>query len=113
MAYDVQLANRVRERLMHLPNLVEKEMMGGLVFMLNDKMCVGIMKNELMCRVPKDQHDILIEEQGARTMEFTGRPMIGFILIELQGMNTSEKLDKWLSISIAFNPHAKASKRRH
>jgi TfoX/Sxy family transcriptional regulator of competence genes len=112
MAYDNHLANRVRERLMHLPNLEEKEMMGGLVFMLNDKMCVGIMKDELMCRVPKDQHDLLIEQQGARTMEFTGRPMIGYILIELEGMNTSAKLDKWLEISLAFNPNAKASKRR-
>lgn len=47
MAYNIQPANRLRERLQDLPNIEEKEMMGGLVFMLNDKMCMGIIKDEM------------------------------------------------------------------
>jgi len=50
MAYDEKLAVRIRERMSELPNVDEKEMMGGLVFMYNGKMCVGIIKDELMCR---------------------------------------------------------------
>jgi TfoX/Sxy family transcriptional regulator of competence genes len=71
MAYDEKLAARIRERLVHLPNVAEKEMMGGLTFMVNDKMCVGIIKDELMCRVDPSLHEALIEKQGCRTMDFT------------------------------------------
>jgi TfoX/Sxy family transcriptional regulator of competence genes len=54
MAYNEHLANRVREKFVELPNVTEKEMMGGLTFMYNDKMCVGIIKDELMCRIDPD-----------------------------------------------------------
>ncbi|MEP6948587.1 MAG: TfoX/Sxy family protein [Ginsengibacter sp.] len=54
MAYDNKIADRIRERLAHLPNIEETEMMGGLTFMYNDKMCFGIIKDELMCRIDPD-----------------------------------------------------------
>ena len=75
MAYNEILAERVRERLAELPNIVEKAMMGGLTFMYNDKMCVGIIKDELMCRIDPDLHDMAVEKLGCRTMDFTKRPM--------------------------------------
>jgi TfoX/Sxy family transcriptional regulator of competence genes len=62
MAYDEDLANRVREKLMNLSNIDEKEMMGGLTFMYNSKMCVGIIKDELMCRINPLFHDQAIEK---------------------------------------------------
>lgn len=63
MAYNEQLANRIRQKLSDLPNVVEKEMMGGLTFMYNDKMCVGIIKDELLCRIDPALHEESVEKQ--------------------------------------------------
>ena len=75
MAYNPNLGNRVRERLVDVPNISEKEMFGGLVFMVNEKMCVGIIKDDLMCRIDPEIHDIAVEKLGCRTMDFTKKPM--------------------------------------
>jgi TfoX/Sxy family transcriptional regulator of competence genes len=77
MAYDEKLAARVRERISDRQNIEEKEMMGGLVFMYNNKMCLGIIKDELMCRIDPSLHDIEVEKSGCRTMDFTNHPMKG------------------------------------
>lgn len=111
MAYNQKLADRVRESLVSLQNIEEKEMMGGLVFMYNDKMCVGIIKDELMCRVAPELHDTLVEKNGCRTMDFTKRPMKGYILIEDVGMKTQKELDYWIGLALDFNKTAKSSKK--
>ena len=64
MPYNEKLANRIRERISNLQNIEEKEMMGGLVFMYNGKMCLGIIKDELMCRIDPMLHDIEVEKIG-------------------------------------------------
>ena len=74
MAYNEKLANRIRKQLADLPNIEEKEMMGGLIFMYNGKMCVGIIKDEMMCRIDPNFHETAIEKTGCRTMDFTKRP---------------------------------------
>lgn len=112
MAYDENLADRIRKHLIHLPNLVEKKMMGGLTFMLNDKMCVGVIKDELMCRVNKELHETLVEENGCRTMDFTHKPMIGYILIEESAMRSDKEFERWINLALEFNPMAKASKKK-
>lgn len=112
MAYDENLANRVRERLVDLQNIEEKEMMGGLVFMYNDKMCVGIIKDELMCRIDPEFHETAVEKLGCRTMDFTKRPMKGYILIEDIGMRTPKDLDYWINLALDFNKKAKSSKKK-
>jgi TfoX/Sxy family transcriptional regulator of competence genes len=112
MAYDEKLAARVRERIANLPNMLEKEMMGGLVFMYNDKMCLGIIKDELMCRIDPAIHDIQVEKYGCRTMDFTKRPMKGYILIEEAGMRTKREFDYWINLALDFNSKAKSSKKR-
>ena len=70
MAYSEKLATRIRGRLADLPNIKEKEMMGGLTFMLHDKMCVGIIKDELMCRINPDIYEAVLEKKGCRPMDF-------------------------------------------
>ncbi len=112
MAYSELLADRIRERLVHFPNVVEKRMMGGLTFMLNDKMCVGIIKDELMCRVDPEIHNELVEKPGCRTMDFTNRPMIGYVLIDETGMRKAEDFNYWIDLALEFNPKAKASKKK-
>jgi TfoX/Sxy family transcriptional regulator of competence genes len=111
MAYDQNLANRVREKFVKLPNVVEKEMMGGLTFMYNDKMCVGIIKDELMCRIDPNLHDMVVEKIGCRTMDFTKRPMKGYIMIDNNGMRTQKDFDYWIDLALDFNKNAKSSKR--
>lgn len=111
MAYDENLANRVREKFVALPNVVEKEMMGGLTFMYNDKMCVGIIKDELMCRIDPTLHDTVIEIVGCRTMDFTKRPMKGYILVAETGMKSQRDFDYWINLALDFNKKAKSSKK--
>jgi len=112
MAYDEKLANRIRKRLADLPVIEEKEMMGGLTFMVNDKMCVGIIKDEMMCRIDPELHDTVVEMTGCRTMDFTKRPMKGYVLIEEIGMRTTEEFEYWINLALEFNPKAKSSKKK-
>ena len=103
MAYSETLANRIREHLAGLPNIIEKEMMGGLTFMYNDKMCVGIIKDELMCRIDPALHDEAVEKPGCRAMDFTGRPMRGYVMIDESGMKKQADFEYWLGLAIDFN----------
>ena len=112
MAYNEKLANRIRERLVELPIIEEKEMMGGLTFMVNGKMCVGIIKDELMCRIEPAIHETEIEKQGCRTMDFTKRPMKGYVMIDDTGMKTKKDFDYWIDLALAFNKQAKATKKK-
>ena len=112
MAYDEFLANRVREKFVELSNVTEKEMMGGLTFMYNSKMCVGIIKDELMCRIDPSFHDQAVEKTGCRTMDFTKRPMKGYIMVDDTGMKSQKDLDYFINLSLDYNKKAKSSKRR-
>jgi TfoX/Sxy family transcriptional regulator of competence genes len=112
MAYNEKLANRIRERLASLPNIEEKEMMGGLTFMYNDKMCVGIIKDELMCRIDPALHETAISKTGCRTMDFTKRPMSGYVMIDESGMKTKKDLEYWIGLALDFNKKAKSSRKR-
>ncbi|SRR5260221_5903430 len=112
MAYDKQLADRIRERLAILDNVEEKPMMGGLTFMVNGKMCVGIIKDELMCRIDPAEHENAMENLGCRLMDFTSKPMKGYYLIDQTGIKTQQDFDHWIELALAFNPKAKASKKK-
>jgi TfoX/Sxy family transcriptional regulator of competence genes len=113
MAYDEKLADRIRERIADLPNVEEKEMMGGVVFMYNGKMCIGVIKDEMMCRIDPDVHSMAIEKTGCRTMDFTKRPMKGYVLIDDTGMKSNKDFDYWIELALDFNKHAKASKKKN
>ena len=112
MAYSEALANRIRERLSDQPHVEERAMMGGLTFMLDGKMCVGIIKDELMCRIDPALHEAAVERTGCRTMDFTHRPMIGYVLIDDSGMSRAEDFEYWIGLALDFNPRAKASKKK-
>jgi len=113
MAYNKKLADRIREALSALPNIEEKEMMGGLTFMVNDKMCVGIIKDEMMCRIDPSLHENVIEMNGCRTMDFTSRPMKGYVMVDDTGMKTKKEFDYWINLCLDFNIKAKSSKRKN
>lgn len=87
-------------------------MMGGLCFMVNGKMCVGVEKNRLMARIGPDAYDNALAQPGCRPMDFTGRPMRGFVFVEPEGFATDEALNHWLKLALEFNPKAKSSKKK-
>ena len=111
MAYSEKLANRIREKLVDLPNIVEKEMMGGLTFMVNDKMCIGIIKDEMMCRIAPEMQDTALEKIGCRIMDFTGRPMKGYVMVDDTGMKNEKQFNYWINLCLEFNSKAKSSKK--
>lgn len=114
MAYDLKLADRIRESLSIDPKLEveEKEMMGGLTFMVNGKMCMGIIKDEMMCRIDPQLHEIVVEKQGCRTMDFTKRPMKGYVMIDDSGMKTKTDFEYWINLCLEFNSQAKPTKKK-
>jgi TfoX/Sxy family transcriptional regulator of competence genes len=110
MPIDEKLADRIRERFADLPHVEEKAMMGGLTFMYNDKMCVGIFRGDLMCRIDPEVYEEALEKQGCHAMEFKGRVMPGFVLIDATGRHTKKQFDYWIDLALDFNKKAKSSK---
>ena len=111
MAYNEFLADRIRRRLSK-HKVEEKKMMGGLTFMVNDKMCVGIVKDELMARINPEDHEMAIKKKGCRTMDFTKKPMKGFVFIDNRGTDNDKDLDYWIELALSYNGQAKASKKK-
>ena len=112
MSYNEHLANRVRELLYSKKNVIEKKMMGGLTFMLNDKMCVGIVNDDLMVRINPKVYESALEKTGCREMDFTGRPMKGFVFVAPEGTKSKKDLEYWINLALDFNKKAKSSKRK-
>lgn len=113
MSYDTSLEQRVRlffdtKQIKH----ESKRMMGGLCFMVNGKMCVGIEKNRLMARVGPEAYEDALTRDGCRPMDFTGRAMRGFVFVELERLQSENDLAYWLELALAYNPIAKVSTKR-
>ena len=112
MAYNEKIANRIREQLAELRKVEEKEMMGGIAFMVNDKMCVGVVKDEMMCRIDPDVYETALEKNGCRPMDFTGKPMKGWVFVSEEGIKSKKDFDYWINLALEFNKKAKASKKK-
>ncbi len=119
MAFDEYLADRVRRVINEHSSLLieEKKMMGGLIFMVDQKMCVGIDKdkntreNRLMARIGINEYQKAIKEKGMREMDFTGKPMKGFVFIYEDGIDLDKDLEFWVQKALKFNKEAKVSKK--
>lgn len=112
MAYNEKLSNRVREALAGLNRVEEKYMFGGVCYMLNGKMCIGIVEDELMCRIGPDAYPEALEKPGCREMIFTGKPMKGYVFVADNGFKTKKQFDYWIGLCVAFNKHAKAAPKK-
>lgn len=111
MAYNEYLQERI-ESILNEKKIVcsAMKMMGGLCFMLDEKMCFGIIKNDLMARVGPNAKELLQSKKGARPMDFTKRPMKDYLFIEPEGIDYSEDLEFWIEQCLSSDPAAKASK---
>ena len=113
MAYNELLADKLRHALdSRKANYYEKKMMGGLTFMVDDKMCLGIVKDDLMARIGPHVFDQFLARPGARVMDFTSRPMKGYAFVNPEGWDDEEQLTNWIDQSLLFNKEAKSSKRK-
>jgi TfoX/Sxy family transcriptional regulator of competence genes len=102
MAYDEGLAQRVRELLAGRAGVSEKRMFGGLAFLLHGNMCVGVLRDNLMVRVGPDAYPNFVRQPHAREMDFTGKPMRGFLYVASEGLENDAELRRWVGHGVAY-----------
>ena len=102
MPYDQRQATRLRRALADRLDIEEKSMFGGLAFMAHGHMCCGLVQTRLMVRVGPDAYERLLEEPHAGPMDFTGRPMRGFLYVEPAGVATAPALRTWVGRALEF-----------
>jgi len=113
MSYNEKLADSVREIIAtDHSNVEEKKMFGGLCFMVNDKMCVGVESERLMVRLDPTKYDEVINKDGCKPMDFTGRIMKGYVFVDIDALNTRQKLEYWVKLALEYNKIAKASRKK-
>jgi TfoX/Sxy family transcriptional regulator of competence genes len=112
MAYNEKLTNRVRSMLAHLPDIEEKKMFRGITFMVNEKMCISVGDNEIMCRIDPELHEACVAKKGCRSVVMKGREYKGYVYINEEGMKTKKDFDSWIGLALEFNKKAKASKKK-
>ena len=113
MAYDESLERRIRRFFdSRRVKYDAKRMMGGLCFMVNGKMCVGVEKDRLMARIGPDAYEDALMRKGCLPMDFTGRPMRGFVFVGIEGLESHKDLASWLELALAYNPGAKRTSRK-
>ena len=101
MAYDEKLATRVRIALAGEPS-VEKKMMGGLCFMVRGHMCVGVTQDKLMVRTGPEGHAKALAQKHVVPMNFTGKPLKGFVFVLPAGCSTQRTVDAWAKRALGF-----------
>ncbi len=112
MAYNEKLADRIREIIaVTHKNVEEKKMFGGLCFMVNDKMCMGVHADKIMVRLDPVVFDTVVEKDGCEPMNFTGKVMKGFVFVREDILKTKKQLEYWVKLSLEFNKIAKLSKK--
>lgn len=102
MTYDEGLAQRIREQLGERPALTEKRMFGGLAFLLHGNMTVGVVGDELIVRVGPDHTGQALARPEARPMDFTGRPMRGWVTVTGPALAEDDVLYHWVTTALAF-----------
>ena len=113
MAYNEKLSNMTRKLIAQThKNVEEKAMFGGLCFMVNDKMCLGVEKDRLMVRLDPAIYDEVMEKEGCRPMDFSGKVMKGFVFVDAEVLHTKKKLEYWVNLALEYNKFAKASKKK-
>lgn len=119
MAFDSHLAERIEHVLIQKKVVFyQKKMMGGLCFMVNEKMCCGIHFDKkkqldlLMVRIGTVQEEIHENRPGCLPMDFTGKPMKGFVFVYANGFDLEEDLLFWINLCLAYNSKANSSKKR-
>ena len=102
MAYNHEIADDIRGLIGSHPGLTEKEMFGGIAFMIDGNMAVGVSGDELMVRVGKDAHDEMMALPGATTFDKSARPMRGWLNVTSEGFQTEDEFKTWIDRGVSF-----------
>jgi TfoX/Sxy family transcriptional regulator of competence genes len=102
VAYDEALADRIRDLLAERRGVVEKRMFGGIAFMNRGYMTVGIVGERLMARIGPARYEAALKEPHVRPMDFTGRPMKGYVFVDPPGIESDRALSRWIDQCVAF-----------
>lgn len=102
MSYDEGIAERVREVMADVSRVSEKKMFGGIAFMVDGNMCVGVVNDQLMLRVGPDQYNELLTKEFVKEMDFTGKPMRGLIYLQAEGFCEDDELKQWIDKALNF-----------
>ncbi len=111
MAFDEKLAERVRRTLEGQSRVEEKQMFRGLTFMVNDKMCVNIGPERIMCRIDPARHAEALRHEGVRTVVMKGRGYLGWVRVDAKALGTARELKYWVALALDFNDRARSSKK--
>ena len=112
MAYDERVANRIREALANQPLVEEKTLFQGLAFMVEDKMCICVRNDVLLCRIGPDEYEAALEINGVEPMIHNGRSMKGYVFVSPEGYASREAFESWVAKCLSFNKMAKSSKKK-
>lgn len=102
MAYDLGLAERIRQSLESEAEVIERKMFGGICFLLDGNMACGVIDQDLIVRVGKENYEAALAEENTRQFDFTGRPMAGWVLVEPEGIESKQDLGNWLAKGVAI-----------
>jgi hypothetical protein len=102
MAFDESLAPRIRDTLARKRGIEEKKMFGGIGFLLNGNLLVGVWKNSLIVRLGPDEAEVALVEPHVKVFDITGRPMKGWVLVEPKGVEDDERLTGWIQRAVKF-----------
>ena len=103
MAFSEELAERIRQQLAWRKGVEEKKMFGGVGFLLNGNMLVGVWKDSLIVRLGPDEGDEALREPHVKEFNITGRPMKGWVLVAAAGVETDDQLSAWIQRAVKFN----------
>ena len=112
MAFDEQLAARIRVILREEAALSEKKMFGGIAFLLGGKMCCGVIGNKMVARIGPEQAEAALRMPHVKPMDFTGRPLKGYVYLSPDGIKTKVVLSKWIARALAFTATLPGKKSR-
>ena len=102
MAFSEELAERIRKGLARRKGVEEKKMFGGVGFLLNGNLVVGVRKDSLPVRLGPEQSDEALKEAHVRAFDITGRPMKGWLLVEPEGVEEDDQLKDWIERAVKF-----------
>ena len=113
MPFDEKIAGQVRAMIANCTdNVEEKVMFGGLCFMVNDKICIGVKKDTLLVRIAPEVYEQEKEKDGRQPMVHQGKPVKSYLFVDYDSMHNHENLQYWVKLALDYNPHAPLSQAK-